>query len=102
MCPKTMVNKNLKCNGDDNVYMHKVRTLLVGERDIVHSYLSGQKWKFGRIAKVLGRLHYMVKVDNRSLWHQHTDQIKKIGKRVEPQDIFMIIFMIPQLLRIWL
>ena len=86
MCPKTMVNENLQCNRNNNVYRDKVRTLLVGDRVSVPNYLHGQKWEFGTTAKVLGRLHYMIKMDNGLLWHRQIDQIKKIGKRVKPQD----------------
>ncbi|KAF2899035.1 hypothetical protein ILUMI_07140, partial [Ignelater luminosus] len=57
----------------------KTRILQEGDRVSVRSY-QNSKWQFGYIHKVLGKLHYLVKLnDNSQICKRHIDQIRKIG-----------------------
>lgn len=63
-----------------------VRTLSVGERVIARNYMGSEKWKFGIIQKQLGKLHYLIKMDNGLVWKRHIDQVKRVGDRIELQN----------------
>lgn len=42
-------------------------------------YLNNNKWEFGRIHKKLGRLIYLVKLDDERIWKRHVNQFRIIG-----------------------
>lgn len=66
-------------NANSNVDF-KVKTFKEGERASVRDYLQNNKWEFGRIQKRLGKLHYVVKLDDTRTWKRHVDQIRAIGE----------------------
>lgn len=49
-------------------------------------YLGSDKWKFGTISKILGKLHYEIKMDDGKVWKRHVDQMRKIGGNIEELD----------------
>lgn len=53
----------------------------VGDRVSVRDYYA-KKYKFGRIQKVLGELHFMVKLDDGRVWKRHLEQMHRIGEGV--------------------
>lgn len=59
-----------------------VRHLKLNDRVTVRDYLSGEKYQFGSVIEVLGRLHYMVKLDDGRIWKRHIDQIHRIGSEI--------------------
>lgn len=58
----------------------KVRSLIVNENVSVRDYLTyGKKWQFGKIQEKLGKLHYLIKLNDGRIWKRHIDQIRVIG-----------------------
>ncbi|XP_071579209.1 uncharacterized protein [Temnothorax nylanderi] len=57
-----------------------VISLVVGQRVACRDYLSNQKWRFGRVKEKLGKLHYLIHLDDGRDWRRHTNQIRKIGE----------------------
>lgn len=62
----------------------QVRKLNVNDRVSVRNYSIDEKYKFGIIVEVLGKLHYMVKLDDGRIWKRHIDQIHKMGSGIIP------------------
>ncbi|XP_008481824.1 uncharacterized protein K02A2.6-like [Diaphorina citri] len=48
----------------------------VGDRVQVRNYTREGKWKFGRVLRREGRLHYQVELDEGNVWRRHVDQIR--------------------------
>lgn len=48
-----------------------------GERVAARSYAGGEKWLAGRIEKVLGRRHLLIRLPNGELIKRHLDQVRK-------------------------
>lgn len=66
--------------------MKEVRSLVTNQRVSARNYTAGgEKWKFGKIERKLGRLHYLIRMDDGNVWKRHIDQIRPIGSecRVE-------------------
>lgn len=60
----------------------------IGDRVSVRDYYA-KKYQFGRIQKVLGELHFMVKLDDGRVWKRHLEQIHRIGEGIpEPPAEF--------------
>ncbi|KAK9729720.1 hypothetical protein QE152_g15801 [Popillia japonica] len=57
-----------------------VRNLAVGERVEARDYIHCDKWELGRVEKKLGKLHYLIKLDDARIWKRHIDQIRSIGE----------------------
>nr|CAH7743181.1 unnamed protein product [Callosobruchus chinensis] len=73
----------LRPESDDNdIYngYKKIRELEQGTRVAVRDYLY-EKWKFGMINKRIGKLHYIVELDDGRKWKRHIDQIRVIGQK---------------------
>ncbi|GJQ83763.1 hypothetical protein Trydic_g6795 [Trypoxylus dichotomus] len=51
-----------------------------GERVAARHYGQEEKWQFGRIRSVLGRVNYTIELDDGRIWQRHQDQIRKIGE----------------------
>ncbi|EZA62137.1 hypothetical protein X777_03744 [Ooceraea biroi] len=58
----------------------KVREFVVKDRVVCKNYYGTQKWLLGRIKTKLGKLHYIVQLDNGKEWKRHVNQLRKIGE----------------------
>ncbi|XP_036345562.1 uncharacterized protein K02A2.6-like [Rhagoletis pomonella] len=74
MLPTTLLPENPKCEMNS-----KLRRLQVDDRVSVRDYTSTEKYQFGIVIEVLGKLHYNVKLDDGRIWKRHINQIHKIG-----------------------
>jgi hypothetical protein len=64
-----------------------IRSLGLNERVSARNYSRrGEKWKFGHILKKLGKLHYLIKMDDGNIWKRHIDQIRTIGKSCKSNE----------------
>lgn len=79
---------------DDSVKPNQftVRKLNVNDRVSARDYTHGDKYQFGIIIEVLGKLHYMVKLDDGRIWKRHIDQIHRIGSDIKVPNIDPIPF----------
>lgn len=76
MFPQTEENNNEKNR------IIPARKFEKGERVAMREYLNKNiKWHFVEIIKVLGKLHYIVKMDNGKIWKRHVNQMRKIGNK---------------------
>ena len=41
------------------------------------NYMGKAKWLFGKIKSRVGKLHYLIKIDDGKEWRRHADQIEK-------------------------
>lgn len=55
----------------------EARQVEVGVRVASRNYI-GEKWKFGRVHRILGKLHYIINLDDGSRVKRHIDQIRQI------------------------
>ncbi|XP_031332533.1 uncharacterized protein K02A2.6-like [Photinus pyralis] len=63
-------------------YNIRVREISVGKRVAVRDYNHSNKWEFGRIQKRLGKLHYLIQLDNGKFYKRHINQIRTIGENM--------------------
>ena len=63
----------------------RIREIAVGKRVQCRNYSGGPKWKQGRIAQRIGKLHYKIMLDDGRTWERHIDQILRSG---EGRDLF--------------
>ena len=56
-----------------------------GDRVSCRNYNTSGKWKFGRIIKKIGKLHYSIKLDDGRTWRRHKNQVRRIGAKT-PQS----------------
>ncbi|XP_055589292.1 uncharacterized protein K02A2.6-like [Uranotaenia lowii] len=68
----------------DSVVQGKVRDLTVGSRVSARNYDHSTIWEFGVIKERLGKLHYLVQLDDGRVWRRHIDQLRAVA--VEEQD----------------
>lgn len=52
------------------------RMFAVNDRVAARDFLGSSKWKFGTVAERLGKLHYMVELDDGRIWKRHVDQMR--------------------------
>ncbi|XP_062550294.1 uncharacterized protein K02A2.6-like [Armigeres subalbatus] len=65
-------NRNYS-RGEDTM----VRSFSVNERVAARDFLSNaEKWKFGVVAARIGKLHYMIELDDGRMWKRHIDQLR--------------------------
>ncbi|XP_058839331.1 uncharacterized protein K02A2.6-like [Topomyia yanbarensis] len=65
-------------NGEDKVEREEqgdVRCFAVNDRVAARDFLSSSKWKFGIVTERLGKLHYMIELDDGRIWKRHIDQL---------------------------
>lgn len=76
-----MIPKKDVTDDDSSVKQNQlnVRRVIVNDRVSVREYVEGNKYQFGIVVEVLGKLHYMVKLDDGRIWKRHIDQIHRIG-----------------------
>ena len=53
-----------------------------GERVTARNYHSKEKWLPGYVKERVGKIHYLIKMDNGQIWRRHVDQINKVGKNL--------------------
>jgi hypothetical protein len=71
-------SKEKKCS---NANINKrIRKFAVGERVQCRNYGGGSKWKQGKIAQRIGKLHYKITLDDGRTWERHIDQILRSGE----------------------
>ncbi|XP_031332739.1 uncharacterized protein K02A2.6-like [Photinus pyralis] len=61
------------------------RSFEVGDRIAARNYLGPLKWKFGRVTKKLGLLHYEITLDDGLVWRRHINQLSNCGENLERQ-----------------
>lgn len=79
-----MIPKQILEGNSTHQHELEVRKLRVNDRVSVRDYSGGDKYQFGSISEVLGKLHYMVKLDDGRIWKRHIDQIHRIGTGITP------------------
>lgn len=58
----------------------KVRSLIINENASVRDYLTyGKKWQFEKVQEKLGKLHYLIKLNDGRIWTRHIDQMRATG-----------------------
>nr|CAI5835249.1 unnamed protein product [Callosobruchus analis] len=75
----------------NNNITRNVREFSVGERVECRDYIHSDKWEFGRVTERVGKLHYLVRLDDGRIWKRHVDQMISIGENVPIQaknDVF--------------
>lgn len=64
-----------------------IRSVKVHDRVSARNYTArGENWKFGRVERKLGKLHYLIRMDDGSVWKRHIDQLRLIGNDCRPAD----------------
>lgn len=43
-------------------------------------YIHIDKWQFGRVIHKLGKLHYLVELDDKRIWKRHVNQIRSVSE----------------------
>lgn len=62
----------------------KTRNYQVGQRVMCRNYI-GEKWEFGRVDRKLGKLHYLIRLDDGRLWKRHINQVRSVGEGIPNQ-----------------
>ncbi|XP_062708968.1 uncharacterized protein K02A2.6-like [Aedes albopictus] len=70
MVPKIGVQNSPR--GEDTT----VRSFSVNDRVAARDFLSNERWRFGVVAERIGKLHYMVELDDGRMWKRHIDQLR--------------------------
>ncbi|XP_062557343.1 uncharacterized protein K02A2.6-like [Armigeres subalbatus] len=65
------VSDDSTCRGEENV-----RCFQVNERVAARDFLGSSKWQFGTVNERMGKLHYMIELDDGRIWKRHVDQIR--------------------------
>lgn len=60
-----------------------MRILNIGDQVQCRNYYGKPKWKKGEIIKKIGKLHYLVQIDDTIVWKRHINQIIKIFNKTE-------------------
>ncbi|XP_055585220.1 uncharacterized protein K02A2.6-like [Uranotaenia lowii] len=53
-----------------------VRRFSINERVAARDFLGSSKWQFGTVTERMGKLHYMVELDDGRIWKRHVDQLR--------------------------
>nr|XP_029729204.1 uncharacterized protein LOC115266775 [Aedes albopictus] len=69
-------------NSNDREAAGKVRELEVGARVAAREYIQDNKWEFGVVQKRLGKLHYLILLDDNRVWKRHINQLRSIGQGI--------------------
>ena len=56
-----------------------VREFKVNDRVRVREYAKSEKWVYGAISESIGKLRYVIKLDDGRSWRRHVDQISGTG-----------------------
>lgn len=76
-CRLDLLKPNIKMtHGESNAHL-SVKSFQVGQGVIVRNYDKKAKWFFGKVQKILGKLHYEIELDDGRIWKRHFDQIRK-------------------------
>lgn len=67
--PKELIMTNLKCDA-------KTRNFQIRDNIAARQYLNKKiKQHFGTVVKKLGKLHYLIKLENEKIWKRHINQL---------------------------
>lgn len=66
---------------------NRCRNLKVGERVIARNYLGENKWCFGTIERVIGKLHYSIRLDSGIMWKRHINQLRIVETPNSTSDL---------------
>ncbi|XP_055615014.1 uncharacterized protein K02A2.6-like [Toxorhynchites rutilus septentrionalis] len=58
-----------------------VRRFAINERIAARDFLGSSKWQFGTVTERLGKLHYMIELDDGRIWKRHVDQMRPGPKK---------------------
>jgi len=59
----------------------ETRIFQVGDKLAAREYLDKNiKWRFGTVLRRVGKLHYLVKLENGKIWKRHIDQLRSCAK----------------------
>nr|XP_029713626.1 uncharacterized protein K02A2.6-like [Aedes albopictus] len=58
---------------------HKVRSIPEEGKIAAQDFLNHEKWKYGRVEEKLGKLHYMIPLDDDRVWKRHINQLCEVG-----------------------
>ncbi|XP_058456730.1 uncharacterized protein K02A2.6-like [Malaya genurostris] len=73
MIPSEQTLSNFSREGDK-----PVRSFSVNDRIAARDYTSlSEKWRFGVVVEKVGKLHYMVQLDDGRMWKRHIDQLRQ-------------------------
>lgn len=69
--PKELITMiNLKCDDE-------TRNFQIGDNIAAREYLNKKiKWRFGTVVRKLGKLHYLIKLENGKIWKRHINQLR--------------------------
>lgn len=71
-------------SGNSNVCeaLGRFRELELGTRVSAREYVHDNKWEFGIVQKRLGKLHYLILLDDGRVWKRHINQLRSIGQGI--------------------
>lgn len=78
---KPIENTPVQRFSDTSCYIKNSNDFREGKRVSCRNYQKGDKWMFGRITKRIGRLHYIIRLDDGRTWKRHLNQMRMIGER---------------------
>ncbi|XP_018406799.1 PREDICTED: uncharacterized protein K02A2.6-like [Cyphomyrmex costatus] len=62
------------------------KSFKLDERVSCRNYVGKDKWKFGRIKKRCGIVHYLIALDDGRTWRRHVNQMRLIGQATPNQE----------------
>ena len=57
----------------------KIKEFQNGQRVAAREYIKDNKWEFGKVKERLGKLHYLIELDDGRTWKRHIDQMRSVG-----------------------
>lgn len=76
--PKELISKeeSMNSSGETKIFQ-------VGDKIAAREYLNkNMKWRFGTVLRRVGKLHYLVKLENGKIWKRHIEQLRTNGKAI--------------------
>jgi len=69
--------KEIKIEVGSSKSDREIRNFKVGDTIAVREYLNKKiKWCFGTVIKKVGKLHYIIKLENGKIWKRHINQLR--------------------------
>lgn len=69
----------MELENENKTWQHDgvTRSFRIGDRVSAREYLNKNcKWKFGVVHRILGKVHYLAKMDGGKIWKRHIDQLR--------------------------
>ena len=76
--------KSVKNNVNENIQCRKFN---INDRVECRNYVGEKKWDFGRVSKILGKLHYLILLDDGRIRKCHVNQMNKIGEKTVNKNV---------------